>query len=118
MNLCPMSDRNQKTGFAEVDNQAVLDRVVALPILSWRYKNEPETISHIGPMAQDFKASFGVGLNDKQIFPLDEGGVSLAAIQAMHQKLTDLQEAQDKLRAENERLRSELNQLRRELRKR
>jgi hypothetical protein len=112
MNLCPISDRNQKTGFADIDHQAVLDRVVALPIQSWRYKNEPDTISHIGPMAQDFKASFGVGVNDKQIFPLDEGGVSLAAIQALHQKLGELVQAQAKLREENVRMRRELATLR------
>lgn len=115
---CPISDRGQKTGFADIDHQAVLERVVALPILTWRYKHEPESISHIGPMAQDFKASFGVGADDKHIFPLDEGGVSLAAIQALHQKLGQLVEAQNELREENARLRGELTALRRQIRSR
>jgi hypothetical protein len=113
---CPISDREQKTGFADIDHAAVLSRVLALPISSWRYKHEPASISHIGPMAQDFKASFGVGADDKHIFPLDEGGVSLAAIQALHRQLTVLTAAQDALREENARMRKALASMREELR--
>ena len=37
-------------------------------------------IRHIGPMAQDFHAVFGVGADEKAIATLDESGVVLAAI--------------------------------------
>jgi chromosome segregation ATPase len=38
-------------------------------------------------MAQDFYAAFGVGPDDKHITTVDEGGVALAAIQGLSQKL-------------------------------
>ena len=40
-------------------------------------------------MAQDFKAAFKVGTDDKHIAPIDEGGVALAAIQALNQRLEE-----------------------------
>ncbi len=38
-------------------------------------------------MAQDFHAAFNVGTDDKHIAPIDEGGVAIAAIQGLNQKL-------------------------------
>ena len=38
-------------------------------------------------MAQDFHAAFGLGADDKHIADVDEGGVALAAIQGLNQKL-------------------------------
>ncbi len=56
---------------------------MALPIERWSYK--AETARHVGPMAQDFAAAFGLGADDRHIFPLDAGGVALAAIQGLHE---------------------------------
>jgi hypothetical protein len=82
------SDRNAKEDFAPVQPQAVLARVSALPIAEWRYKADPDLIRHIGPMAQDFHQAFGLnGGDDKHIAVVDEGGVALAAIQGLNQKL-------------------------------
>ena len=44
---------------------------------------------HMGPMAQDFHAAFGLGTDDKHIATVDADGVALAAIQGLNQKLTD-----------------------------
>ena len=76
------SDRNLKEGFAPVDPRVILARVAALPIETWSYKGE--TARHLGPMAQDFAAAFALGADDRHIFPLDAGGVALAAIQGLH----------------------------------
>ena len=76
------SDRSLKEGFAAVDPRAVLAAVAALPIERWSYRGE--TARHLGPMAQDFAAAFGLGADDRHIFPLDAGGVALAAIQDLH----------------------------------
>jgi hypothetical protein len=84
------SDRSLKEGFAPVDSWAVLAAVAALPIERWSYKGE--TVRHLGPMAQDFAAAFGLGADDRHIFPLDAGGVALAAIQGLH-RLVQTQEA-------------------------
>jgi hypothetical protein len=41
-------------------------------------------------MAQDFHAAFGLnGADDKHISVVDEGGVALAAIQGLNQKLDE-----------------------------
>ena len=76
------SDRNAKERFAAVDPQAVLAAAGNLPIERWSYKGEP--VRHLGPMAQDFAAAFGLGADDRHIFPLDAAGVALAAIQGFH----------------------------------
>ena len=78
----PFSDRNLKEGFAAVDPGAVLAKVLALPLTTWSYRGEP--VRHLGPMAQDFHAAFGLGADDRHIHTLDAGGVVLAAIQGLH----------------------------------
>jgi hypothetical protein len=81
------SDRNAKEDFSSVDPQEVLAKVAALPLTEWQYKATPGQ-SHLGPMAQDFHAAFGLnGNDDKHIATVDESGVALAAIQGLNQKL-------------------------------
>ena len=45
--LNPTSDRAAKENFAPVDNGAVLDKVLALPISRWNFKQEPG-VTHLG----------------------------------------------------------------------
>ncbi len=80
----PMSDRNLKENFRPVDTQEVLARVAALPLANYNLKTQPESIRHIGPMAQDFYATFGIGEDDRHINTLDADGVALAAIQGLY----------------------------------
>jgi hypothetical protein len=80
------SDRNVKENFAGINPREVLDKVAALPISRWNYKNETD-VPHLGPMAQDFYAAFAVGLDDKHISMVDADGVALAAIQGLNQKV-------------------------------
>jgi hypothetical protein len=82
------SDRNIKTNFAPVDAQTVLAKVAAMPITTWNYKDDLDK-RHLGPMAQDFYGAFGIGQDDKTITFLDEGGVALAAIKGLNQKLEE-----------------------------
>jgi len=84
-NTSVISDRNAKEAFAPVDARAILDRVARLPIETWRYKGQG--IQHIGPMAQDFAAAFGVGPDDRHIDLVDANGVALAAIQALARRI-------------------------------
>ena len=71
-----------------------------MPITSWSYKAEKPSIRHIGPMAQDFYKAFGLGLDDKHITTIDEGGVALAAIQGLYQQNQALQRENRTLRAQ------------------
>jgi|GEM_PF-1776043 len=82
------SDRNVKENFSPVDPREVLDRVASLPISRWNFKTDSNT-RHIGPMAQDFYQTFGVGMDDKHIATVDEEGVALAAIQGLNEKLKE-----------------------------
>ena len=91
------SDRNAKQDFAPVNSAQMLDKVARLPLSEWSYKEDPKT-RHVGPMGQDFYAAFNIGTDEKHIAPIDEGGVALAAIQGLNQKV----EAENaELRAEN-----------------
>ena len=84
------SDRNAKENFTAINAQTVLAKVSALPITEWNYKTDSKGVQHLGPMAQDFQAAFGLdGADDKHISVIDEGGVALAAIQGLNQKLDE-----------------------------
>ncbi len=80
------SDRAQKSGFAPVDCGAILAQVARLPLSTWHYTNET-SVTHIGPMAQDFQPAFRVGSTNTTIATVDADGVALAAIQGLNQKL-------------------------------
>jgi len=85
-----MSDRNAKKNFRPVDAVAVLDKLAAIPISQWNYEWEQDNdVPNIGPMAQDFKAAFFPGRDDKSITTLEFDGVELAAIQGLNQKLEE-----------------------------
>ena len=95
--LIQPSSRSLKRDFAPVDAQAVLDLVVALPVSTWSY-NSDVSVRHMGPVAEDFRASFGLGGTDKGIATVDSDGVALAAIQGLHQKLQALENENQALR--------------------
>jgi hypothetical protein len=78
-----LSDRAMKTGIRSLDDAAILAKVSALPISEWSYTSE-RGVRHIGPMAQDFYAAFAVGEDDRHITSIDEDGVALAAVKALH----------------------------------
>jgi hypothetical protein len=86
------SDRELKSNLASVDPLDMLARVRELPITTWNYTSEDPAIRHIGPMAQDFAAAFGVGADNRRIHPIDGQGVALAAVQGLATELKQLRE--------------------------
>ena len=94
------SDRNAKEHFAPVNPQEVLAKVAALPIHTWNYKTQDASIRHIGPVAQDFRAAFGLGENDTTISTVDPDGVALAAIQGLYRMVQARDAAIAALKAE------------------
>jgi hypothetical protein len=115
------SDRNLKEDFVLVDGANLLARPNAAPISTWKYKTEDRSVRHLGPMAQDFYSAFGVGADDKRITTVDEGGVALAAIQALCRLSLEKDQEIQELRKELKELRAlaarwaELEQARRQL---
>jgi hypothetical protein len=115
-----LSDRNAKKNFQSVDTVAVLNKLAGIPIEQWNYKWEGDTDTpNIGPMAQDFKAAFYPGRDDKGISTLEFDGVELAAIQGLNEKLeAGGQKAEariQKLEAENAELKEENDSLEKRL---
>jgi hypothetical protein len=84
------SSRILKENFHPVDPADILDRVTALPVTVWNYRGQDPSVRHIGPVAEDFHSVFGVGDDSKHIASLDTGGVALAAIQGLNQKVEQL----------------------------
>jgi trimeric autotransporter adhesin len=73
------SDLNKKEDFSNPDKAELLQKILQLDILRWKYKGSEEY--HIGPMAQDFYKLFGLGTGEKGISTVDPAGIALAAIQ-------------------------------------
>src|SRR5258708_20002220 len=100
LQISQQSDRNVKREFAPVDTANILNRVAQLTITTWSYKAKDQSVRHIGPMAQDFAAMFGVGQDDKHINMVDANGIALAAIQALYEKINERDAQIAELRAE------------------
>ena len=83
--LSESSSREAKENFASVDSGEVLSAVAGLPITTWNFRSDSPRVRHMGPMAQDFYAVFGLGADDEHIAPLDTSGVALAAIQGLNE---------------------------------
>jgi len=102
------SDRDSKENFQQVDKRDVLFRLVSLPITRWSYKAEGCDIEHLGPMAQDFSAAFGLGSDERSISTLDSSGVALAAIQGLYEIVKEKDGEIEKLKARLSKLESAL----------
>ena len=81
-----------------------MKKLARLPLQTWNYTNEFIAIRHIGPVAQDFYAAFGVGADDKHIATIDADGVALAAIQGLNKKIDEDAAAKDAGAADAHRL--------------
>jgi uncharacterized coiled-coil protein SlyX len=104
------SDVNQKENFEGIVPKEVLSRVVDLPISSWNYIDTDDSIRHLGPMAQDFYAAFGLNGIDTRIAALDTSGVALGAIQGLNEvvqeKDAEIQALKSQLAAQEARLKA------------
>ncbi|MCS6770600.1 MAG: tail fiber domain-containing protein [Kiritimatiellae bacterium] len=100
-----LSDKNAKEGFEPVNPKEVLEKVVELPIATWRYKGQPEQVRHMGPTAQDFYEAFGLGdAPGYGITTVDADGVLFAAVQALARQ-------NERIARENEDLRRRIEEL-------
>ena len=88
-NVVFSSSRDSKEDFQPLDPQEILARTAQLPISEWTFKEGPK-VRHIGPMAEDFNAAFGLG-TEKTISLTDVSGVALAAIQGLHSLVEEQQ---------------------------
>lgn len=113
------SSRSLKDGFQVVDGRDVLARLAAMPVSEWWYKSDPAASRHIGPVAEDFHAAFGLGAEGIGLNVGDVAGVTIAAVQGLWLELRDQKAAakdQEKTLAELHQRMEEQRQLIQELR--
>jgi len=91
-------DRHAKENFEPVNSAELLGKLKSLEITVWNYKTENPDIRHIGPVAQDFYAAFGVGNDDKSISTIDPAGIALATIQELEKRTGQLREENEHLK--------------------
>lgn len=87
--LTQLSSRSAKTNLLAVASDAVLDQLSRLPLWTWNYLSRDADDRHIGPVAEDFYATFGFGTSAKQLAPSDVAGVALAASQALQREIAE-----------------------------
>ena len=79
--LAELATPGNVSGLTAIDPAQVLRKVEALPVRSWTFAASPDG-RHLGPLAGDFSASFGLG-SSAALAPGDVAGVALAAIQGL-----------------------------------
>lgn len=99
-----ISDRNRKENFQAVDGDDILARLRLVPVSSWNYIAQGQEIRHIGPMAQDWEAAFGLSGDSTTINTGDMDGVTLAGVQALDARTTRQAERIESLEQHNREL--------------
>lgn len=96
--LANPSSRALKQEFLALDASTVLAKLSTLDVQQWSYKHRPDE-KHVGPVAEEFYALFGLGEGETTISTIDTDGVMMLAIQALKEenemlksKLADQQE--------------------------
>ncbi len=90
--------REGASGPEPVNGFELLEQLASLPVSTWNYKWDDPCVRHLGPMAQDFFATFGLGGDDRSINMLDANGVVMVALQALRRQVQELQGEVDELR--------------------
>ena len=87
-----------KENRVDVDAGSVLQALRSIPIQTWNYTWDADAVRHMGPMAQDVYAAFGLGIGEEHLAPLDVNGIALASIQALADRLDAQSEENASLR--------------------
>lgn len=96
-----ISARAAKENLVDVDPVEILEKLAALNIQQWNYRFHDASVKQIGPMAEDFKAAFGLnGPYTGTITTQEIDGVALAAIQGLNRKLEERDAVIAQLQAE------------------
>lgn len=78
-----------KEDFEGIASDEILEGIKGLPVYQWSYKGEGTR--HVGPMAEDFLATFGLGDSPDHIHIIDAMGTLMAATQSLARKVERLE---------------------------
>ncbi len=84
-NVVETSGRQFKENVVPLESGQILRQLEELSLSSWNYKVDPDRVRHVGPMAEDFYAAFGLGRDDQHLSPRDLAVVALAAVQGVNE---------------------------------
>ena len=104
-----VSDVSRKHRFEAVSGEDILSRLRQVPIQRWSYRTDKDSVRHIGPTAQDFRAAFGLGNDERTIGTIDADGIALAGVQALENRSRNQLAAIERLQVENAELRKRLD---------
>jgi len=107
--LTELSSRAEKQGIEPVNGDRVLDKLARLEVSRWSY--EDQQARHLGPMAEDFHAAFGLGEDARHIAPKDMAGVAMASAQALKAQVDGQREIIEQQEEELRALRTRLEEL-------
>ena len=106
-----LSDQALKENFVPLDGQEILNRLNLIPITQWNLKSQGASTLHIGPMAQDFYAAFGLGESERHISTIDADGIALLSIQALYQIVLEKDQMLAEQSQQIEQLSQQVNEL-------
>lgn len=81
--LAQLSRRDSKEHFSKINHQAMLAALKGLDISTWNYKHQADSERHLGPVAEEFYATYGLGTDAEHIATSDMAAVALASSQAL-----------------------------------
>jgi len=85
--ISQLSSRSAKENFSPANGAMLLAKLEKLPILNWNYIGAPSDDRHVGPVAEDFHAAFGLGRDDHVVAPTDMAGIALASVKALQEQV-------------------------------
>ncbi len=91
-NVVETSGRQFKENVVPLESGQILRQLEELSLSSWNYKVDPDRVRHLGPMAEDFYAAFGLGRDDQHLSPRDLAAVALAAVQGVNEVVQGVNE--------------------------
>lgn len=102
--ISQLSSRATKEEFEALPGPLLLAKLETLPVPAWRYRDAEAGERHIGPMAEDFHATFGVGADPRFLSPGDVAGVALASVKALQDEVKQRDQRIAELEARLQRL--------------
>lgn len=85
--ISQLSSRATKENFQPLDGPLLLAKLEKLEVPAWNYRESTAEERHIGPVAEEFHDTFGVGADPRFLAPGDVAGVALASVKALQEEV-------------------------------